>query len=205
MAFKGKGLLVSVVIAGVFAGIGISMSIAYDKNLEKLALQLNALEAQLEEVKADNSDASTQVVTAVTGADYERMERDGKIIESFLDEALTWSSSAEYELTRQSILKEYNLDEESSFFKIFMPPDLRITQKDGTVVSYIDTHGSNCMFESVQSMYRGAVGTTYRYFGIVEWSAADSIGQEAVSEAIILYEVDSDGGLHNLEGYSIAQ
>ena len=165
--------------------------------------QIEQIQNEINIQKQSIDDTQKSAIKAASGVDFERVEKDNKTAESFLKVIMTWKDYEEYEKIRQKMINDYKLPEDGSFMQVFLPEVLNKTSKDGKNYNEIDNKGLNVTYEDMESYVTRIAGDTYSYFTIVEWSTVDKKGNEAGSRAIFAYDIDNNGGIASLEGYTI--
>lgn len=142
-------------------------------------------------------------VASASGINFSRVEQDNKTAETFLKTIMTWKSYDEYEGIRQKMINDYNVPEDGSFMTVFLPEVMNKTSKNGKKYNEIDNNGLNVTYESMESYVTKISSDTYSYFTIVKWSSSDNDGNEADSKSVFAYSIDANGGIADLEGYTI--
>lgn len=202
MQQKGKwvllGILTSILVI-VLCVFGYTRSVQSQK-LSVLKNEYYDLKNKTELLQSQVKANETKLVKSATGLDAKRVAKDDDVARVFLKKVLTWSDGATYNNMRSAIQSLYNLEETSDFMTVFLP--VNVTTPDGKY-NYIDTHHSNCKYESMTS-YVTAIGLDYySYFAFVSWSTKDGAGNESKSTCIFTYDVNVDGELSNLHAYTL--
>lgn len=202
MSQKGKltilGLLLAllIIVGIVFATTRHTQT----KKTEALQNELYDLKNKTELLESQVEANETKLVKSATGLDQERVTKDDRLTQTFLKKILTWSDGTTYNNMRKEIQTTYALDETETFMTTFLP--VNVTTPDGKY-NYIDTHHSNCNYESMHS-YVTAIGLdSYSYFAFVTWSTADLVGNEKESTCVFQYSINTDGKLSQLSAYTL--
>lgn len=179
----------------------------YTSKWENSLLEQQSLIEQYEnEISVQQQSLQTtqeSAVASVSGINFSKVEQDNKTAETFLQTIMTWKSYDEYEGIRQKMINNYNVPEDGSFMTVFLPEVMNKTSKNGKKYNEIDNNGLNVTYESMESYVTKISSDTYSYFTIVKWSSSDDDGNEASSKSVFSYNIDSNGGISNLEGYTI--
>ena len=159
----------------------------------------NAISVQKQSVKDEQENA----VSSVSGIDFSKVDEHDEIAEELLRTVMTWDSYEEYQAIRKKMIDDYKLSKDDTFMTVFLPKIPNKKAKNGKNYNKIDNNGLNVYFEDMKSYVTKISEKAYSYFTIVEWSSSDEAGNEGKSEAVFTYDVDMDGGISNLEGYTI--
>lgn len=159
----------------------------------------NAINVQKQSIQ----NKQEETITSVSGIDFKRVEEDDKKAETFLSTIMTWDNYKDYENIRKKMINDYQIPEDGSFMQVFLPKIPNKKNKDGKNYNKIDNNGLNITYDSMKSYVTKITENTYSYFSVVKWSTADSDGNEAESSAVFSYDMDANGGISNLEGYTI--
>jgi hypothetical protein len=169
---------------------------------QELIQQVNDLQVALSEKQSEHSQTNSVTIQNVTGLDEERHSEDDDYMKNFLDEALTWSSLAEYSAARENIENKYNPDE--TFMNMFFP-DIPVNYDSaGNNYNRIDTLGYTLEFDSMNS-YVTDISSSYEYsyFSIVTCISSileNGEAKEASITFLVTYTVDADGNVSNIKG-----
>ena len=159
----------------------------------------NAISVQKQSVKDEQENA----VSSVSGIDFSKVDEHNEIAEKLLRTVMTWDSYEEYQAIRKKMIDDYKLSKDGTFMTVFLPKIPNRKAKNGKNYNKIDNNGLNVYYEDMQSYVTKISEKAYSYFTIVEWSSSDDAGNEGKSESVFTYDVDMDGGISNLEGYTI--
>lgn len=174
-------------------------------NISSQQRELNDIKNQLEIQRIAKDASEKKLIQDTTGLDVNRVNSDNDIAKEFVSMIFTWDSSKDYDSIRLSMVNDYGISADSDMLTVLFPEDVKVVQPDGSVLSYIDTHGRNCQFEKMDTYVAGINVGVYSYFAFVTWSSSDSDGNEAMSTAVLTYDIDSDGNFSNVNGYTIAR
>lgn len=200
-----KIIIASIISAICVIGCGVNYHITTSRlnsQVVQLESQISDIKNQLDVAQAQQTAEDAKLTQAATGLASDRVSSDNKLAQDFLSKCLTWNSGAEYDAMRAELFSTYGLDENSTFAKTFLP--VNVKTEDGQY-NYIDTHGANSKFESMTSYVSRISTNAYSYFTYVTWSTADNNGNEAQSTCIFTYDVDANGNLQNLNGYTVSE
>lgn len=200
--------------AAIFISLGLMLLLIFINNVRvssaynKLAAQqreLNDIQNKIDIKQSTADNAEQKLVKDTTGLDTDRVNHDNEIASDFLSMIFTWHSADEYDNNRLSMINDYGIAEDSSMLSVLFPADTKVVQVDGSILSYIDTHNINAQFEEMDTYASGINLGTYSYFTFVTWSSSGETGSEGMSTAVITYDINSDGDISNIAGYTIAR
>lgn len=200
--------------ASVFIALGLMLLLIFINNIrvssahDRLAVQqreLNDIQNKIDIKQSTADNAEQKLVKDTTGLDTDRVNHDNEIALDFLSMIFTWHSADEYDSNRLSMINDYGIAEDSSMLSVLFPADTKVVQVDGSILSYIDTHNINAQFEEMDTYVSGINLGTYSYFTFVTWSSSGETGSEGMSTAVVTYDIDSDGNMSNIAGYTIAR
>lgn len=200
--------------AAIFISLGLMLLLIFINNVrvssahDKLAAQqreLNDIQNKIDIKQSTADNAEQKLVKDTTGLDTDRVNHDNEIASDFLSMIFTWHSADEYDNNRLSMINDYGIAEDSSMLSVLFPADTKVVQVDGSILSYIDTHNINAQFEEMDTYVSGINLGTYSYFTFVTWSSSGETGSEGMSTAVITYDINSDGNISNIAGYTIAR
>lgn len=163
--------------------------------------QIEECENRLAIVKQAKNDTNQKSTENVTGIDFDRVSTDNVIAETFLEKIMTWNNYKDYKKIRDELINSYNVSEESDFMTIFMP-EICNNEASGKDYNVIDLNGINLCYEKMKSYVTNISGDEYSYLAIVNWSSRNESGVEGHSKAVVLYTIDSDGTISNLDAYA---
>lgn len=170
-----------------------------DSNKGRIA----SLQNQLDVAKSTQVKNEQQLVLSETGYDADRVELDVSAAEAFMQKLFDWSTNAEYVSIRNSLMKDYNLKEDSNFMCVFMPEPYVNTSKDGTEYPYIDLMELNANYRDMDIQVRNIADGTYSYFARVSWYVTAKDGAAEYTESMFLFDTNDDHELLNLEAYNL--
>lgn len=209
--------VVCVIVSIVFLGIASVVSNfdvnAIQKQIDEQQSELHDLENELEVKRNSAAQSEKKFVESMTGLDIDRVEKDDEIAKDFVSKVVTWSDGASYDAIREEIMKTYGLAADSDFMTVFLPENIKVTQPDGSVLNYIDSQNAlveaglsnqayNAQYESMESYVTDIRSGTYSYFTFVTWSSSNPAGADAMTTNIMTYDIDSDGTVSNIHGYT---
>ena len=194
--------LVVITLTGTITNASVSHQ---SKAIEEQENQIYDLQNQLDIKTQTASAGQTQLVLDTTGLSEERKATDDAIAEAFAKRVLTWDNGKDYDAMREEIKSEYDLTEDSDFMQVFLHKYNNPVQPNGETIYYIDTHEINCQFESLESYVTNIQNDKnglYSYFAFVRFSSSDKGGNEGFATVIMTYDIDADGNLTNIHGYT---
>lgn len=151
--------------------------------------------------------AQTELVDEATGADSSRAAEDAAMLESLLSTALNWSDHDSYVASREAVMEDYGVDEDSGFMTSFLPAAPVNTDEQGNEYYYIDAMGLNSSLENVSAEVVAVSGSDYSYIVTVEVSASTELGggslpSAASDQSVIFATVQGSGEIAELQGYA---
>ena len=194
--------LVVITLTGAITNASVSRQ---SKAIEEQENQIYDLQNQLDIKSQTASAGQTQLVLDTTGLSEERKATDDAIAEAFAKRVLTWDNGKDYDAMREEIKSEYDLTEDSDFMQVFLHKYNNPVQPNGETIYYIDELGINCQFESLESYVTNLQkdqNGLYSYFAFVRFSSSDKGGNEGFATVIMTYDIDADGNLTNIHGYT---
>lgn len=194
--------IVGFVLMMILILISMSMVTSAKSELDVQKRQLADIQNKIEVKQSAVTNREQKIIMDSTGLDTERVTKDNAVADAFLRSVFTWSNSAEYDNNRFTIANDYGVAEDSYLLTSLLPADIKVEQENGEPLSYIDTHMLNSTFEEMDAYVSGINLGTYSYFTFVTWSVADADGSEGVSEAVMTYDIDADGNISNIMGYT---
>lgn len=200
------GVIIIMIIVIALTAVGSNIYTNYwSKKLDEQENQIYDLQNQLDIKSQTASAGQTQLVLDTTGLSEERKATDDAIAEAFAKRVLTWDNGKDYDAMREEIKSEYDLTEDSDFMQVFLHKYNNPVQPNGETIYYIDTHEINCQFESLESYVTNIQNDKnglYSYFAFVRFSSSDKGGNEGFATVIMTYDIDADGNLTNIHGYT---
>ena len=195
-----------VIICGIVMvlGIGASVMISTDRSsqLGEQYQTINGLENRKATLEAAISDDTKDAIHLASGLDSARQAKDDGVAKKLLEQVFTWDSKESYDAARAKVKEQYNLGDDSTFLKTFMPEVKNINTGDHDV-NEIDARGLNMTYSNMQSNVTNINGDRYTYFTLVTVESSDSTGATAEGTSAFVYTVDGSGNLSDLAGYSI--
>lgn len=163
--------------------------------------QLTQLRGELARTEREVSENYALTVQRGTGGLDMALKRDHDVLfDDLMEDALTWSSIAEYTAAREDVQRKWSIPESSQFMSVFMPGERQGVMRE-------DPQGNmHYSFDSdIRSSYGGAEthvvgmnGSTYSYFAVVKTvHASDSNNATSDGYAVVTYDVN-DGEILNL-------
>ena len=171
--------------------------------LIKQSTKIEELQNQINVKKRTQEEKTAKEFESAVGLNAERVKKDKEFAGKFMEKVMTWDSWEGYENLRKEIMKEYKLDENSNFMKVFMPKVANNKDKEGNNYNQIDTNGLNLKFKSMELYNIGISGGKYSYIAFVEWQTKnkdmDTYGNDT---SLFAFTIDSDGNLTDLNAYT---
>ena len=161
----------------------------------------DTLSTQIDMVKQQNEYKKTKVESEATGLDESRVNDDLEVVKTFFDKTLTWSTGAEYDAARESLIKDYKFSENDTFLTQFMPANQYTS--DGKY-NYVDLKKANSKFEDVTQYVYSIDGDLYSYFGFVTWSTTTSEGAEGKDTCVFIYSINGAGTITSMKAYVLS-
>lgn len=180
------GLLVLMLLVAT-----ISLSGYYKKKLVRLDDEIQKTKMEIDVEKTEQRTEEQQLKKQVNGLDVTRVNKDTKLIETFLRKACTWRNVDDYTKMYEWLVEQYPNESESKFYTFFVDPD-KMTKTD-----------ANMEYLSSKPLVVGIQDGVYKYFTEVTVSSKDK--DDATGHAIFVFmcDIDSDGNLLNLEASSL--
>lgn len=183
-----------VLASAAVLGIGFMTGAILWRNswIDSLNSQLAFAESGQADTEPEKSDEET--VQEQTGISLERKNADDALIDSFLEDTLTWSSRAEYDESRNKAIEHYGISADSGFLKDYMP----------SLDEDFDFEGKNLNLEyqSMQSYLTSAGADSYSYTACVNVAGKSPAGGQADGNMLILYTISRDGRITEINGYN---
>ncbi|MEU8433320.1 hypothetical protein AB0F18_10450 [Streptomyces sp. NPDC029216] len=197
------------VLAVVATVGGVTWSSRHAALVEQEA-QINDIEGQLAAVRKSRAEQVNADVMAALGVSRSRLSTDGERIKSLLSMVFTWDSGQSYEAARERLKRRFDLTENETFLKSFMPPSRFNEDSQGRRYYYIDTVGLNSAVGAdpdIEIIDAKAGVYTYAVLADVEVTS-DATSQNKASKAsvtayrraLLFVTVDAQGKVSNLSG-----
>lgn len=209
MKKKNIGMIIlTAVMVCCLAGSGIyTMGLMNQRS--QMESQLAEANTKTTQMKASVDSTNNQVVSDVTGVDTSRVANDNKIADDFFRTIFAWKGGKQYEEARQYCI-EKGIPEDSPFLTEFFAP-IKVDDKSDP----LDRNGNPLSMYYGKTDYRKVTGVkddVYSYFAVVTVTTDGSYktqdGQEKKIEGsgrvVMTYDIDADGVISNLDGYTIA-
>ena len=173
-----------------------------ESQLQQLQAEIDTLNVSIANQRKLNDEKDISIVYSTTGIDGSRVQSDTWAIESLCDVAFTWSDYADYVNSRNTLLNEYDIAEDSYFMTTFFP-EMSPYESGGEMVNDIDELSINCLFEDVEVYLSGVdVGNSvYTYIFFVQFSSRSANDFEAVSTAVLMCDADASHNLSNIKAF----
>lgn len=168
--------------------------------LQQLQTRIDDLNVSIANQKKLNDEKDINIVYSTTGIDGSRVQSDTWAIESLCDVAFTWSDYADYINSRNTLLEDYDIPEDSYFMTTFFP-EMTPYESNGETVNDIDKLSINCLFEEVEVYLSGMENDTYSYIFFVQFSSRSENDFEAVSTAVMMCDADANHNLSNIRAF----
>lgn len=198
---------ISVLIACLAGFVYFSSDKSWSAALSAQRMSISELQSQVSSANIESEELVEEILDSVSAISSQRLEQDRERVRDLMSDVMTWDSYASYMQVREDIMSEYNLAEDSSFMKMFLPDIPSITDENsGVVYNPIDNvldgaAGLNMKFEDVTVYLRGVSGDVYTYMAFVTWSAVGNGGHESMHTDTIMLSLDRDGKFSNIQGY----
>lgn len=199
------GLLLGVVALGILAVSGATGQ-SKKANLLELDGEISRLKSEIRTQEEAVREQEQLVVKSVTGADIRRVDKDNGVAESFFKETLAWSNLDEYNAKRKLLMDTYGMDSQDAFLSVFMPDVSTVKDKDGNEYQRENVNVVTVLFSDLSSRVVKLSDDVYTYFTEVSLHVEDvnREGSSGTALCIFQYDVDGDGNLSNLSGYTVA-
>lgn len=171
-----------------------------EAQLRQLQTDIDVLNANIASQKKLNDEKDINIVYSTTGIDGSRVQSDTWSIESLCDIAFTWSDYASYINSRNTLLEQYDIAEDSYFMTTFFP-EMSPYESNGEMVNDIDELSINCLFEDVEVYLSGIENDVYSYIFFVQFSSRSQNDFEAVSTAVLMCDADASHNLFNIKAF----
>lgn len=174
----------------------------------KLESQLAEQQTQTTQAKASASSTNQKMISEVTGLDTARVASDNKVADDFFRTIFAWKGGEQYEEARQYCI-EKGISEDSPFLTEFFAPINLHEDYDP-----LDKGGSPLSMYFGKTDYRKVTSIkddVYSYFAVVTVTSDATYktqnGEEKKVEGsgrvVLTYDMDKDGNIKNLDGYTI--
>lgn len=202
------GLLFMVILV-ILCHAGFRGLVAHGASVnESLKAELAEKQAAYEEAVSDVAYKQASYEASLVRDDYDRVTADNTLMDNFFRDVMTWGSYEGYNAARSAAMSTYKVPEDSVFMKSFMPEQVEAgPTSDGSMYNQIDLYKLNVRYESMESHVTAIdpVTDVYTYFTVVTWSTLDKYGNEGMSHAAFTYQIDKEGNISDLDGYTLVR
>lgn len=203
LIFAGFGLLI---LFGGFIYSKVTLS-TLESKIANQNSTISSMQSEYALAVTKKQDEENANVKATTGLDMSRVAKDDEVAGNFFKSVLTWNDETDgngkvtktagqvYDDMRADFIKTYG--ENNSFATTFLPENRHVAGQN-----YIDAFHVNSSYEDMESYVKNISSDgTYSYLAFVNWSTHDDTGNEAISECVFSYQVDTDGNFLNPEAW----
>lgn len=195
-----------VLLAGLFVFMGVSHLVLTEQRHTETSAQeqrIAELEAQMQADLVAVENTRQSVVDGVLGISGERVASDTEVIREFVKKVASWNSGEEYREARESVMRRYNLSEDSQFMKDYFQEPVYNTDSSGQRFYLVDAEGLNSQAGSVEVRALGVLGTEYRYLVLADISSSSNDGKASATRTSAIYlTLDGEGGMSEVSGYA---
>lgn len=170
----------------------------YDALLAEQRETMGDLQATIDSSDKEATVSAQNVVSVLTGVDYDRMADDKAVAEELVSMVTTWSNWDEYDSARNKLMETYGLTEEDSFVTTFMPKVGKGSPKNPDY-NMIDASGWNMKFDGMDQYLVKIDGDKYTYLSNVTMRSTYN-DRSATSSAMVMYTIDGEGKVSDLYG-----
>ena len=196
--------MVAIVLA-VLLSIGfVSTYVFYRMELnrnESLARELADVENRISAKKAKDAEIRVEIMNGIGGIEDRRVDEDADAIRDILSIAFTWSSYAEYNEMRKTLMYDYGFDKDSQLLTDiwgYIP----VSEEDPSY-NYIDQNKLRVEYSSCSLYCIGVTNEVYRYFGEVKWRVLGEAGGSYDMVYAFTMDTSSDGKIADLFVYDV--
>ena len=178
-------------------------SMVHTAAVEENTQRLTALTQERDTAQQTLDAAQVELYERITGSDAPRVTQDTQDLVALLDQMLTWDSHQSYVDARQSVLEDYDMDEQS--LDALFPEAPVTTDSAGNEYYYIDAAGLNGRLGEYSVELLEVSGTDYSYVMFADMVSEQTLGNVTGSGTvpiIVFATVASDGELHDIRGYA---
>lgn len=197
--------VVAIVIALGGVAYRVMSTSGYAAQLEEQVTTMNSLKASIDEAQAREVTQSHNIVSVVTGVDYNRLSKDKTIGETVAKLVTNWNSWDQYNDGRETLKSTYGLSDDDAFMQTFMPVVGKGSRTDPDY-NLIDANGWNMTFDGMDQYLVKIDGTKYSYLSNIKMRSTYGTGESrrsATSKAVMMYTIDADGTVSDLYGSMI--
>lgn len=190
----------------LFVTIGAVSTVSLSQSNALLAQEDRKIELKnkIDQLSVENNTTITKVKAQASGVDSERVSKDDAKAKEFMTKVFTWKTYKEYNDIRASLMRDYQLDKNSSFMTTFMPEIYNETL-DGKDYNRIDTGGYNISFNNLESYVVSIDEQTkvYEYFAIVSVTSKSSNDGSKDYKLALQYRMTDNQQIMDLNGYTL--
>lgn len=195
-------------LAGAFLASGTAYVVTVTGHHATVSAQQREIADLDVRVQAELAAAKTRqqsVVDSAAGTSARRVAADTESIRQFVRTVATWSSGAEYEAARESVVRRYKLDKDSQFMKVYFQEPVSNRDSSGDTFYAVDAEGLNSHLASVEVKVLGVSGTAYRYMVLADIAASSNDGKAtATRTSVVFLTLDGEGVMSEVSGYAAA-
>ena len=169
-----------------------------NKKIGKKNIEVSTLQNKVNATKQSDSLKVQAIISNENGLSQERLTKDKEILEKFMSDVFDWSSYKQYEEKRAKIMAQYNLKEDSTFMKVFMPKVVN-ENMNGKDYNRIDINGYNLKYQDMKVHVTKINTTEYSYFVEVNVVAKSENEGTAVGRTIFEATVNADGNIKDIK------
>ena len=115
-----------------------------------------------------------------------------------MSDVFDWSSYKQYEEKRAKIMAQYNIKEDSTFMKVFMPKVVN-QNMNGKDYNRIDINGYNLKYQDMKVHVTKINTNEYSYFVEVNVVAKSENEGTAVGRTIFEATINADGNIKDIK------
>ena len=169
-----------------------------NKKIGKKNIEVSTLQNKVNATKQSDSLKVQAIISNENGLSQERLTKDKEILEKFMSDVFDWSSYKQYEEKRAKIMAQYNLKEDSTFMKVFMPKVVN-ENMNGKDYNRIDINGYNLKYQDMKVHVTKINTTEYSYFVEVNVVAKSENEGTAVGRTIFEATINADGNIKDIK------
>lgn len=169
-----------------------------NKKIGKKNIEVSTLQNKVNATKQSDSLKVQAIISNENGLSQERLTKDKEILEKFMSDVFDWSSYKQYEEKRAKIMAQYNLKEDSTFMKVFMPKVVN-ENMNGKDYNRIDINGYNLKYQDMKAHVTKINTTEYSYFVEVNVVAKSENEGTAVGRTIFEATINADGNIKDIK------
>ena len=169
-----------------------------NKKIARKNVEVSSLQNKVNATKQSDSLKVQAIISNENGLSQDRLNKDKDILEKFMSDVFDWSSYKQYEEKRAKIMAQYNLKEDSTFMKVFMPKVVN-ENMNGKDYNRIDINGYNLKYQDMKVHVTKINTTEYSYFVEVNVVAKSENEGTAVGRTIFEATVNADGNIKDIK------